>query len=52
MAKEVNGKYRVQVSLSEYEYQLIRKLAFEMEVTVNECLRICTIQEAKEYAKG
>lgn len=52
MAQKVNGKYRVQVSLSESEYQLVRKLAFEMEVTVNECLRICTVQEAKEYVKS
>ena len=52
MATKVNGKYRVQVSLSEEDYKLIRRLAFEMEVTVNECLRICTVQEAKEYVKG
>lgn len=52
MTKTTNGKHRVQVSLTPDEYALIRKLAYEMEVTVNECLRICTLEEAKEYAKG
>lgn len=52
MANKVNGKYRIQVSLSDEEYKLIRKLAFEMEVTVNECLRICTVQQAEEFMKG
>lgn len=49
--KEVRGKHRIQVSLSESDYQLIRKLAFDMEVTVNECLRMCAIAVAKnEYS--
>lgn len=50
--KKINGKYRVQVSLTDEEYKLIRKLAYEMEVTVNECLRICTIEASKEFVKG
>lgn len=52
MAKEIRGKHRVQVSLTDKEYQLIRRLAFEMEVTVNECLRICTLQDAIDFVKG
>lgn len=52
MTKTTNGKHRVQVSLTPEEYALIRRLAYEMEVTVNECLRICTMNEAKEFVKG
>lgn len=48
MVKEHKGKYRLVVSLSEEEYRLLRKLAFEMEVTVNECLRLCAVEAARE----
>lgn len=52
MATLSNGKYRVQVSLTESEYQLLRKMAFEHEVTVNELMRVVSVQAAKEYIKG
>lgn len=48
MAKEIRGKIRIQVSLSDSEYQILRKLAFDMEVTVNECLRMCALAVAKQ----
>lgn len=47
-----NGKYRIQVSLSENEYQKLRKMAFDMEVTVNELMRVITVRAAEEYIKG
>lgn len=37
--KMYNGKYRIVVSLDENEYQMLRKLAFDMEMTLNEMLR-------------
>lgn len=48
MTKPTRGKHRIQVSLSEQDFQLIRKLAFDMEVTVNECLRMCALALARQ----
>lgn len=42
------GKYRVQVSLSEEEYQLLRWLAFEREMTVNELLKSVALSVARD----
>lgn len=49
MASITNGKYRIQVSLTESEYQLLRKMAFDMEVTVNELMRVIAVRAAEEY---
>lgn len=48
MATLVRGKYRVQVSLTEEEWQLLRWMAYEREVSVNELLRIVTLEVAKD----
>lgn len=50
MAKMMkDGKYRIQVSLSESEYQKLRRMAFEKEVTVNELLRVVTVRAAEDW---
>lgn len=46
------GKYRVQVSLSESDYKLLRWFAYEKEMTVNELLRVVTVSVAKDYKKN
>lgn len=43
------GKYRVQVSLSAKEYELLRWFAYEREMTVNELLRVVTLEVARDY---
>lgn len=48
MATLVRGKYRIQVSLTEEEWQLLRWMAYEREVSVNELLRIVTLEVAKD----
>lgn len=45
----IKGKHRIQVSLTESEYQLLRRMAFEKECTVNELMRIVTVSVAKEF---
>lgn len=52
MATLSKGKYRIQVSLSEEEYQKLRQYAFDLDITVNELLRIVTLNAAEEYIKG
>lgn len=52
MPKPINEKYRIQVSLSEAEYQLLRRYAFERELTVNELMRVVTVEAARQYVKG
>lgn len=47
----VNGKYRIIVSINPKDYELIRRLAYEMDLTVNECLRVVTLEEAKQFLK-
>lgn len=46
------GKYRIQVSLTEEEYQLLRWYAYEKELTVNELLRVVTLSVAKDYKEN
>lgn len=46
------GKYRIQVSLTREEYELLRWMAYEREVTVNELLRIVAVEVAKDYKKN
>lgn len=45
------GKYRVQVSLTEEEYQLLRWMAYQQEMTVNELLRYVTLSVAKDLKR-
>ena len=52
MAKKSSGKYRIQVSLSDAEYQLLRRMAFDREVTVNELMRLVTVKIAEEWEQG
>lgn len=46
------GKYRIQVSLTESEYKLLRWMAYEREMTVNELLRVVTLEVAEDYKKN
>lgn len=52
MAKLTNGKYRLVVSLTPAEYEKLRRMAFDNEVTVNELLRVVTVRAAEEYITG
>lgn len=36
--KDERGKYKIQVTLTEIEYQKLRKKAYEMEMTLNRAL--------------
>lgn len=47
--KEYKGKYRIQVSMSRQEYEIVRKVAYEREMTVNELLRVVALEFAREY---
>lgn len=46
------GKYRIQVSLTPEEYRLLRWMAYERELTVNELLRVVTVSVAEDYRKN
>lgn len=46
------GKYRIQVSVSEEDYKLLRWFAYEKELTVNELLRVVTLSVARDYKKN
>lgn len=46
------GKYRVQVSLDEKEYQLLRWFAFERDETINVMLRRVALEVARDYKKN
>lgn len=46
------GKYRIQVSLSPEEYRLLRWMAYEREMTVNELLRVVTVSVAEDYKRN
>lgn len=50
--KEHRGKYRVQVSMTREEYLIVRRIAYEREMTVNELLRVVALEFAKEYVSG
>lgn len=52
MPQPINGKYRIQVSLTEEEYQALRALAYDKEVTVNELLRILAINIARDFVEN
>lgn len=49
--KKINGRYHVQVSMNERDYQMLRKLAYEREITVNECLRELVRENGKVTVK-
>lgn len=51
MAKMINGKYRIQISISETDYQKLRRMAYDNEVTVNELIRVLSVRAAEEYIK-
>lgn len=38
--KKINGRYHVQTTFNERDYQMLRRMAYEREVTVNELLRV------------
>lgn len=48
----VRGKYRIQVSLTEEEYKLLRWMAYERELSVNELLRTVTLEVAKDFKQN
>ena len=45
----VRGKYRIQVSLTEEEYKVLRWMAYQREMTVNELLRVVTLEVARDF---
>lgn len=49
--KEHRGKFRIQVSMSKDEYEILRRIAFERELTVNELLRVVAMEFAEGYFK-
>lgn len=50
--KEHKGKFRVQVSMTRQEYEIVRKVAFEREMTVNELLRVAALEFSEDYEKN
>lgn len=48
----VRGKYRLQVSLSEKEYQLLRWFAYERNETVNVMLKRVALEVARDYKEN
>lgn len=47
--KMYRGKYRIQVSLTEEEMKILRFMAFEREMTVNELLKVIALEVARDY---
>lgn len=50
--KIVRGKYRLQVSLNEKEYELLRWFAYERNETVNVMLKRVALEVAKDYKQN
>lgn len=46
------GKYRLQVSLNEMEYELLRWFAYERNETVNVMLKRVALEVARDYKKN
>lgn len=51
MPKMVNDKYRIQVSITEKDYQLLRRMAYELEMTVNELIVRISVRAAEDFIK-
>lgn len=52
MPKLINGKYRIQVSITEKDYQLLRRMAYDLELTVNELLVKEAVRAAEDYVRN
>lgn len=49
--KKINERYHVQVAMNEKDYQMLRKLAYDRQLTCNETLRVLVRESSRKTVK-